>query len=162
VGISPTIDLERCVGTIERRVNIPYHFNFVRNLKARMRRKAVCWPDRYDVRPLGSVWTIRRFDALYTAPNHGYDSVEDYYYRASALRVVDRIPVPALMVVAADDPFVPVTPFESEAVRGNRNITVRIERHGGHCGFAAQPRGDDDGYWAERTAIEFLASVMPA
>ena len=39
-AVGPTIDLERCVRAIERRRNLPYQFNFVRNLKARMRRKA--------------------------------------------------------------------------------------------------------------------------
>ena len=37
VAVSPTIDLERCVRAIERRVNIAYEWNFVRHLKARMR-----------------------------------------------------------------------------------------------------------------------------
>ena len=39
-AVSPTLDLARCVDALERRSNILYQFNFVRNLKARMRRKA--------------------------------------------------------------------------------------------------------------------------
>jgi pimeloyl-ACP methyl ester carboxylesterase len=31
----------------------------------------------------------------------------DYYYRASAMRVIDRIRVPTLILSAEDDPFVP-------------------------------------------------------
>ena len=40
----------------------------------------------------------------------------DYYYRASAMRVIDRIRVPALILTAEDDPFVPVDPFRDPSV----------------------------------------------
>lgn len=159
-AISPTIDLDLCVRALERRVNIPYQFNFVRNLKARMRRKAMAWPDAFDLRPLGSIWTIRKFDDVYTAPSHGFDGASDYYFRASALRTAERIKIPALIVSAEDDPFVPAVQFREAGLRSHPYLTVCVERHGGHCGFAALA-GEDDGYWAETTALRFLASVMP-
>ena len=90
VAVCPTIDLERCVRAIERRSNIPYQFNFVRNLKARMRRKAVTWPDSFDLSRLGGIWTIRKFDDVYTAPHHGFGDATNYYERASALRVIEH------------------------------------------------------------------------
>ena len=40
VAISPTMELETCVRAIERRANYPYQWNFIRNIKARMWRKA--------------------------------------------------------------------------------------------------------------------------
>ena len=49
-AVSPTMDLARCVDALERRANAVYQWNFVRNLKARMRRKAAAWPGRYDTR----------------------------------------------------------------------------------------------------------------
>ncbi len=72
VAVSPTIDLERCVRAIERRANFAYQWNFVRNLRDRMRRKAAAWPGAFDLSPLGSIWTIRKFDDVYTAPHHGF------------------------------------------------------------------------------------------
>lgn len=158
-AVSPTIDLDRCVRAIERRANVVYQFNFVRNLRARMRRKAARWPGLYDVSRLDSIWTIREFDEVYTAPCHGYQGASDYYHRASALRVIDRIGVPALVLSAEDDPFVPFAQFREPEVADNPRIAVRLERHGGHCGFAAAPDGDD-GYWAETTALSFLAEAM--
>src|SRR5262245_42432741 len=107
-AISPTLDLDLCVHALERRRNIAYQFNFVRHLKARMRRKAQSWPDAFDLRPLSSIWTIRKFDEVYTAPHHGFKGSSDYYFQASALRTAGRISIPALIVSAEDDPFVPV------------------------------------------------------
>ena len=158
VAVSPTIDLERCVRAIERRANVAYQWNFVRNLRARMRRKAAFWPGAFDLAPLGRIWTIRAFDELYTAPHHGFAGASDYYFKASAMRVIDRIKVPALVLSAADDPFVPSDQFREEPVRGNRAVTVRLEPFGGHCGFIGA--GTPDDYWAERSAVAFLAAAM--
>jgi hypothetical protein len=159
VAVSPTIDLERCVTAIERRSNYPYQWNFVRSLRGRMRRKATTWPAAFDLSPLGGIRSIRRFDDVYTAPHHGFNGAGDYYYKASALRVIDRIRIPALILTAEDDPFVPPGQFRAPDLPSNPNVIVRIEPHGGHCGFVGAGRGPD-AYWAERAAVAFLASVI--
>jgi predicted alpha/beta-fold hydrolase len=156
-GICPTIDLDRCVRAIERRRNLVYHLNFVRNLKSRMRRKAQIWPGAFDLTKLDRVWTIRAFDDAYTAPSHGFGDAANYYHRASALRVVDRIAIPALIISAEDDPFVPSSQFRDAAVRDNPHVVVNIPAHGGHCAFVGPPNGDD-GYWAETRVMDFLAA----
>jgi predicted alpha/beta-fold hydrolase len=157
-AVSPVIELESCVRAIERRENRLYEWNFCRNLQARMRRKARAWPGRYDTTGLWKVWSIRQFDDRYTAPHHGFTDAADYYYRASAMRVIDRVAIPALIVTAADDPFVPPDPFRDPRVTGNPNITTVITAHGGHCGFVGHgpAANGDDGYWAERVVVDFI------
>jgi predicted alpha/beta-fold hydrolase len=155
-AVSPTMDLGVCVQALERKANIPYQFNFVRNLKKRMRRKAAAFPGDFSLEPLGRVWTVRQFDEAYTAPHHGFDGASDYYHRASAMRVIDRIAVPTLILTAADDPFVPPESFRDPAVTANRHITVYVSPHGGHCGFLEHGTGDYDGYWAEREIVRFV------
>ncbi len=154
-AVSPTMDLARCVDALERRQNIAYEFNFVRNLKSRMRRKASAFPELFDIRPLRSVWTVRQFDEVYTAPHHGFADAADYYHRASALRVIDRIAVPALIITAEDDPFVPTDPFHDPAVRGNPLVTVVITPAGGHCAYLERASDGYDGYWVEREIVRF-------
>jgi uncharacterized protein len=150
------MDLGVCVKALERKANIPYQFNFVRNLKARMRRKAAAFPTDFHLEPLGRVWTVRQFDEAYTAPHHGFDDASDYYHRASALRVIDRIAVPALVLTAQDDPFVPVEPFSDRAVTANPHVSVRVTPHGGHCAFLEGETVGYDGYWAEREIVRFI------
>jgi len=154
-AVSPVLDLEACVRALERPANAIYQWNFVRNLKSRMRRKAQLFPDRFSVEPLSHIRTVRQFDELYTAPHFGFAGATDYYRRASALRVVDRIRVPTLVLAAADDPFVPPEPFSDPAIIGNPHITVRVSPHGGHCAFIGAPEEGDDGYWAERMIVRF-------
>ena len=159
-AISPVMDLPRCVDALERKQNIPYQWNFVRGLRARMRRKDACHPGRFDLLPLSSIWTVRAFDDRYTAPFFGFGNAANYYYQASALRVVDRIAVPALIITAADDPFVPPEPFRDPAVTGNPNIRVVLTDHGGHCAFLGDARDGSDGYWAEDQIIEFASGIV--
>ena len=154
-AVSPTMDLARCVDALERKRNAVYQWNFVRNLKRRMRRKARAQPGVFDLEGLDRIRTVREFDEAFTAPHHGFRDAADYYHRASSLRVVDRIALPTLIVSAEDDPFVPPEQFRDAAVAENPHIATAITRRGGHCGFYAHPTTGFDGYWAERTAIDF-------
>jgi hypothetical protein len=154
-AVSPIIEIAPCVDALERRTNILYQLNFVRGLRARMRRKDRLHPGRFDLSRLTDVWTVRRFDDTYTAPYFGFRDAADYYHRASAMRVIHRISVPALIITAEDDPFVPVGPFHDPAVSANPNITLKITRHGGHCGFVGEADDYSDGYWAEEAVVRF-------
>jgi predicted alpha/beta-fold hydrolase len=158
-AVSPVIELEACVRALERRANVVYQWNFVRGLKARMRRKNQCFPDRFPLVRLDDVRTVRGFDAIYTAPHFGFASAEDYYHRASALRVAERIRVPALVITAEDDPFVPTEPFRRPELARNPFVRVHITPHGGHCGFLERTTDGSDGYWAERQIVEFAKEV---
>src|SRR5436190_2278524 len=71
-AVSPTIDLAACVVALERKSNLAYEWNFVRNLKGRMRRKAAAFPGAFSLDPLRRIWTVRQFDEAYTAPHHGF------------------------------------------------------------------------------------------
>ncbi len=159
VAVSPTLDLAACIDALERRSNWLYQRNFLVSLRARIRRKATLYPTRYSTAPLAAIRSVRQFDDAYTAPMSGYRDGADYYHRASALRVAGLIRVPALVVTADDDPFVPVEPFSDPALLGNPAVRVVITPRGGHCGFVAR-RGNgsrDDGYWAERAVVDFVA-----
>jgi predicted alpha/beta-fold hydrolase len=156
-AVSPILEIGECVRALEQPGNFIYQWNFVRDLKARMRRKARHRPGAFDLRPLGRIRTVREFDEIYTAPHFGFAGADDYYYRASAMRVIDRVAVPALIITAEDDPFVPHQPFRDPAVTGNPHIALRICEHGGHCGFVGAPSAADDGYWAETQIVSFVA-----
>jgi predicted alpha/beta-fold hydrolase len=155
-AVSPVIELEACMRAIERRQNRIYEWNFCRNLQARMRRKSRIFPGGFDLAGLWKVWSIRAFDDRYTAPHHGFQGASDYYHRASAMRVIDRVARPALILSAADDPFVPPEIFDAPALRQNHHIKTVITARGGHCAFVEAPSGYD-GYYAERAVVEFLA-----
>jgi len=162
-AVSPILEIGQCVHALERPGNFLYQWNFVRDLKKYIRRKERVRPGSFDLATLARVRTVRAFDDLFTAPHFGFGTAENYYHRASAMRVVNRIQVPALIITAEDDPFVPIEPFRDPKVTGNPHITVRISAHGGHCGFIGPKSNGRDGYWAEDQIVEFVrARVNPS
>jgi predicted alpha/beta-fold hydrolase len=161
-AVSPILEIGQCVLALERKDNWLYEWNFVRDLKKRLRRKEQLRPGHFDLSKLAAVRSVRDFDEYFTAPHFGFLGAEDYYYRASAMRVADRIRVPALIVTAEDDPFVPAAPFHQPAIRDNPHVTLAVSAHGGHCGFIGPRAGEDDGYWAEQTIVGFVERVMTA
>ena len=156
-AVSPIIEIGECVKALERPGNQLYQWNFVKDLKRRMRRKDRFWPGRFDLSRLDRIRTVREFDEVYTAPHFGFNGAADYYYRASAMRIIERIRIPALVITAEDDPFVPPAPFRDPKISSNPCIDVDLCAHGGHCGFVGPPSGEDDGYWAETRIVDFVA-----
>ena len=121
-----------------------------------MRRKIAAFPGAFDISLLPTIWTVRQFDEAFTAPHHGFLDASDYYHRASALRVIDRIRTPTLILTAEDDPFVPPAPFAQPPVTDNPFITAVITSHVGHCAFLERSADGYDGYWAEREIVRFV------
>jgi predicted alpha/beta-fold hydrolase len=158
-AVSPTLELAACMDALERPANRLYEWHFMYSLRRRMRRKARMFPQAYDISGLWRVRGIRAFDDRFTAPYAGYRDAADYYEKAASMRVVDRIRVPALVVTAEDDPFIPVEPFRDPKVTGNPHIDLRITRFGGHCGFVERARDGYDGYWVEREIVSFASRL---
>jgi uncharacterized protein len=158
VGVSPAMDLAPSADALHNRANRIYEWRFLQGLRRRMLRKAALYPGRYDVRYLRGMRSMRDFDDQITARYSGFRDAQDYYTRAAAARVVDRIAVPTLILHAQDDPFIRVLPETREKLLHNPHITYVETAHGGHCAFLAEPDGYD-GRWAERQTITFIRRV---
>lgn len=157
-GVCPTIDLARCADALALPANFLYEHHFVNRLKRRMVRKAAIYPGRFDLTALRGVRTVREFDEAITARYCGFRDADDYYERSSALRVATGIRIPALILTAQDDPFVPFSAFERPELTNNANIRRLAPKHGGHCAFIARESGAAR-FWAEATVLEFLSSL---
>jgi predicted alpha/beta-fold hydrolase len=158
VGVSPAMDLAPSADALHNRANRLYEWKFLLGLRRRMLRKAALYPDRFDVRYLRGMRSLRDFDDQITARYSEFLNADDYYARAAAARVVDRIAVPTLVLHALDDPFIRVLPDTREKLLRNPHIRYVETKHGGHCAFLAPARGYD-GRWAERQAIAFLQRI---
>ena len=169
----PAIDLAASADTLHEPANRIYESYFLWALRRRMLQKARLFPGRYDVNRLRGIRSLREFDDKVTAFYCGFTGVDDYYDRASAAHVVERIAVPALVLHAANDPFIRITAETRRKISSNPNITFVETADGGHCAFLGQPgrspdgvgnAGDlryadlryDDGYWAEHEIVNFL------
>jgi predicted alpha/beta-fold hydrolase len=172
-AVSPSIDLSASADLIMKRSNWIYQKDFVRRLKKRVRTNHRLHPDLYDLSGLVGARTIKDFDDRFTARAHGFADADDYYYRSSSLRVVDKIRIPTLIIHAEDDPFIPFAPMRDPAVANNPYILLLAPAQGGHVAFistkslkteaAAEDSSlvthhsslTEDRFWAENRVIDF-------
>lgn len=154
-AVCPALDLAASADALHMPANRVYELYFIWKLRRRFLAKARLFPGKFDINRLEGVGSVRQFDDKITAYYSGFDSADDYYARAAAANVVDRIAVPALVVHAGNDPFIRILPATRQKILSNSHISFIETADGGHCSFLARPDGDD-GRWAERQIISFL------
>jgi predicted alpha/beta-fold hydrolase len=159
-AVSPSVDLSASAESILKRSNWIYQQDFVRRLKKRIRTKNKLYPELYDVNGLDQVRTLREFDERYTARAHGFADADDYYYRASSIRVAARIRIPTLIIHAEDDPFIPFDPLRDPAFAENPYILLIDLKRGGHVAFLAAEKKNEDRFWAENRVVEFCQLAL--
>jgi uncharacterized protein len=159
-AVCPAMDLAASADALHEPANRLYEWYFLWQLFRRMRAKAKFFPNDFDVKRLRGVSSLRLFDDRITAYYCGFTGADDYYARAAASNVVDRIAVPGLIIHAANDPFIRLQPDTMKKIAGNPNLSFIETADGGHCAFIAEPdRNGYDGRWAEREVVEFVKSV---
>jgi hypothetical protein len=159
-AVCPAIDLAASADALHEPRNRLYEYYFLMQLFRRIRTKARLFPGKFDLSRLRGISSLRMFDDRITAYYCGFVGADDYYARAAAANVVDRIAIPTLIIHAANDPFIRIRPQTLQRIAANPNITYLETDDGGHCAFIGERNGDpaDDGRWAEREVVEFVAS----
>ena len=155
VAVCPSMNLAASADALHLLGNRLYEYHFMWKLRGRLRAKARLFPEVFDTSRLRGLTSLRDFDDKITAYYCGFEGASDYYQRSAAANVVDRIAVPALVLHAANDPFIRILPETRQKILSNPSIIFVETEDGGHCSFLAQPDGDD-GRWAERQVVEFL------
>jgi uncharacterized protein len=133
-------------------------------------RKRAFFPNTLTGAGANGIRSLREFDDKVTAP------LLRICWRGRLLRsrlgsahVIERIAVPALVLYAANDPFVRITPeTRTEDRRRTKTSTFVETADGGHCAFVGVPTAAgngsdgrrDDGYWAESEIVNFLRQVL--
>jgi len=160
-AVCPAMDLAASADALHEPANRIYEYYFLQKLFRRIRIKARHFPGFIDMSRLRGVTSLRLFDDKITAFYCGFTGADDYYARAAAANVVDRIAVPTLIIHAANDPFIRMLPQTRERIAHNSNITYVETADGGHCAFLGEHNGDpeDDGRWAEREVVEFARQM---
>ena len=147
-AISAPVDLaasSRRLATSENRI---YERRFVRRMRSRLLATG-----RYRPSQFAGLRTLLEFDDRITAPSFGFGTAANYYQTQSAVRYLEGIRIPVLLIQAQDDPLVPFDVFESPAVRANPYIRLLAPEHGGHLGFLGRlPHR----FWADEAIMEWI------
>ncbi|GAB4216191.1 MAG: alpha/beta fold hydrolase [Rhodoferax sp.] len=139
-AVSAPLDLSASGHAIGQGLNRQlYTRMFLRTMKAKAWRKLDQYPGLFDAQAMARASTLFEFDALFTAPLHGFASVQDYWTRASALPHLHRIAVPTCIINARNDPFVPAHSLPLASALRNDWVRLWQPAQGGHVGFAQGP-----------------------
>ncbi|MGA9800882.1 MAG: alpha/beta fold hydrolase [Terriglobales bacterium] len=158
-AVCPAINLAASADALHQRGNRLYEQYFLWNLGRRLHTKARLFPGVFDTSRLRGIRSLREFDDRITAFYCGFKGADDYYDRAAAAHVIDRIAVPTFILHAANDPFIRILPETRQKILDNPHITFLETNDGGHCSYLAARNGSNDGRWAESQVVEFLSTM---
>ena len=154
VTFSVPCDLAGCALQLAGRVNWIYMNRFIKSLSAKIKSKALIFPEKLDVKHLKNIKNFQQFDTQYTAPLHSYSSAEDYWEANSSKQFLKNIYVPTLIVTAQNDPFLSPSCYPILEAQSNKNLFLEMPKYGGHCGFGLPWQHPE--YWSEWRAINFI------
>jgi predicted alpha/beta-fold hydrolase len=109
---------------------------FLRSMKPKALAKLKQHPGLFDAQALMAAQDLYAFDNIFTAPLHGFRDTQDYWRRASAKAHLAAVRVPALVINARNDPFIPADSLPTAHEVG-QYVQLWQPVHGGHVGFAA-------------------------
>jgi predicted alpha/beta-fold hydrolase len=109
---------------------------FLRSMVPKALKKLEQHPGLFSRDVLLAARDLYDFDNVFTAPLHGFRHTDDYWARGSAKPHLHRIRIPALVLNARNDPFVPAESLPAPHEVGSQ-VTLWLPAHGGHVGFAA-------------------------
>ncbi len=155
VAVCPLLDPARTMDAME--TGLPLYMRyFERKWRRSLLRKRELFPDvhtfgddvlRLRMRALTEWIMLRQTD---------FATLDEYWdgYSIAGERL-RALPIPADILMAADDPVIPLREFEQ--VADFPNVQVELAAHGGHCGFIEGAALD--GY-AERWVVERLSAAL--
>lgn len=157
--VSVPMDLRGAAETLARPRNRIYMEYLLRPLRARILEKAKRFPHLFDTRGLEKIRDFREFDTYYTAPMHGFASVDAYWDTSSATHFLSSITIPTLIVSAQDDPFLSPGCYPFAQARAQENLLLETPTHGGHVGFIKSLNLSRT--WLDERIADFLRVVPP-
>ena len=134
-AVSSPIDLAAGGHAIGRGFNRQvYTRMFLRSMVPKALRKLDQHPGLFSRERLLAARDLYDFDNVFTAPLHGFRDTDDYWLRGSAQPHLHRIRIPALVLNARNDPFVPASSLpQADAV--GAHVSLWQPAQGGHVGF---------------------------
>jgi predicted alpha/beta-fold hydrolase len=153
IAVSPPVELQSSIQMIGNPNNAIYERYFYRTLRADVLYRHKKFKDLPPI-DLPKNLKLYEFDQLYTAPNCGFASAQDYYYKCSAAHVVGDIAIPCHILLAEDDPIISSSSLDKYHLP--QNIQVFKTKKGGHMGYLGRSSTRKGFYWLDSLLIDWI------
>lgn len=150
-SVSPVLDPYKATLGIDRN-NRFYRQYFLKKWLRSLRKKQEAFPDIYPIDDIFGMKTVMEItDSI--IPRYSPFKDHEEYFSTYTLRgdIFDRLAIPVTIITAEDDPVIPVADFRG--LKNHDNLTVSIQRYGGHCGFLDP---FPFGCWYERRILDII------
>lgn len=159
-AVCPPLDLAACCDHIDRPAAVLYRRYILGRLMDIYAEVAARRVLPVSLAAARQIRTQREFDDRIVAPRHGFNGVDDYYQQASVGPRLHQLRVPALVVVAAGDPMVPVVSLRPFLHPSPTRVDARWV-NGGHVGFPADlDLGQAGSLGLESQVLSWLQSAV--
>lgn len=155
VAVCPLLDPARTMDAMESGLPIYLRY-FERKWRRSLARKRALFPQAHGFADEVLRLRMRALTEWMVLRHTDFATLDEYYdgYSVAGERL-RALPIPVDILMAADDPVIPLREFEQ--VAGFPSVQVELAAHGGHCGFIENARLD--GY-AERWVTERLLAAV--
>jgi predicted alpha/beta-fold hydrolase len=151
IAICPVLDPEQTMHALDHGAKL-YQLYFMRRWRQSLERKKAAFPQRFDFRRLERFTTLEDMTDYFVRHYTEYPDLTTYLrgYALTGDRL-EGLRVPSTMLLAEDDPVIPVSGLDRVA----RPDCLRIEttKYGGHCGFIADLRLNS---WSDQFVVREL------
>ncbi|WP_045770764.1 YheT family hydrolase [Xanthomonas albilineans] len=154
-AVCPLLDPAAAMQRVENGPQF-YDWYFRRNWRGSLMRKRELFPDQHGYDDATLALDMRGLMGWLAQRHAGFASLDEYFdsYSIAGERLLG-LRVPADILMAEDDPVIPLDDFRS--LRLPAIARLEIARWGGHCGFIENARGDG---FAERWVAERLTQGL--
>jgi uncharacterized protein len=137
LAICPPVDLWKCSNALGEKGNGYLDYYYTKKLIDTIDERAasfeeleeISWPPKMN---------LKKFDEIFTAPQAGFSSLDEYYTTCSSKYYLKTITTPTVILAANDDPIVPTDSFED--VEYGSSVKLEITKGGGHMGFLSHKK----------------------
>ncbi len=155
VSVSAPIEPEQTARRLMAGRNFFYHRWLLKKMKSEASAPGAHLSDR-ERRAIAAARTILEFDDQFVARRFGFNNAPNYYYRTAGARVIRDIRVPAWLLHARDDPWIPTAPYEALRERTPPGVRIIVAPGGGHVGFHGAGHAEP---WHDHCADVLLRSL---
>lgn len=150
-AVCPVLDPRETLDALDRGLPV-YRGYFIRRWRRSLERKRVAFPEYYDFGELSRFRTLRAMTDFFVRHYTEYPDLDAYLggYALTGQRL-ESLEVPAVVLLAEDDPVIPIRGLDR--VARPPTLEVTRSRFGGHCGFLADLRLRS---WADEFVVRAL------
>jgi predicted alpha/beta-fold hydrolase len=151
IAVCPVLSPANTMRALERGAWI-YRYHFLSKWRRSLRMKAQVFPNRYQFGDLRRLTTLTATTDYFVTHHTPFPNLAAYLNGYAIIGgALEKLEVPAKIVLARDDPVIPIA--DSSRLARPRSLEVVMTQHGGHCGFLSGPRL---GSWIDTTIVEDL------